>query len=288
MAGERLINLTVIGDRACSTTRTYLTYLRAAGFKPSRLWLVDFVPASPAFERLRSLFGQRLAECWRLRGSDHCAPPLADGDHRGLCLQLQEQAGLPAIDHFSPWQPRDFAAKVERFSAADYNDPWLQRRIMRTPDTAFLYTNGGIVPATLLDCPQVRILHIHPGIVPDVRGSDCLLWSAQTRHRFGVSCFYMSPGIDEGPLIGQLEVDVPHLPALAPLLATGREPDVYRALLFAVDPHLRARLLVEVLQKNAGVDLRELPSHSQPRSLRPAYLWMHPRLRARVMQDAFL
>ncbi|EXI87383.1 MAG: Formyl transferase [Candidatus Accumulibacter regalis] len=280
------INLTVIGDRACSTTRTYLTYLRAAGLRPRRLWLVDFVRPTPTLLRLRALIGERLAELWRRSRAPHAQA--TDADYRALCLQLQREAGFDPIDHFGHWQSQELASKVEQFSASDFHDPVLQRRLLNMTDTAFLYTNGGIVPASLLDKPGVRVLHIHPGIVPDIRGSDCLLWSAQVRRRIGVSCFYMSPGIDEGPLIGQHETDLPHLPTMAELLPAGREPELYRALLFAVDPHFRARLLVEVLQQHPGTDLRSLPFVTQPPARRPAYLWMHPRLRTRVMKDAFL
>lgn len=285
LSGMRTVNLTVIGDVACSTTRTYLTHLRDARLRPRALWLVDFVAPSPWLHRLRFLVGERAAEWWRRRRA--VAPAPVDRAYRELCLRLQAEAGLPVIDHHGPWRPEEFAERVERFSAADYGDPVLQRRILRAPGTAWLYTNGGIVPASLLGQPQVRVLHIHPGIVPDLRGSDCLLWSAQVRRRLGVSCFYMSPGIDEGAVIGQLETELPHLPTAAALVAAGREADVYRALLFAVDPHLRARLLVQVLREHPDRDLRELPSRQQAAPRRPAYLWMHPRLRARVIKEAF-
>ena len=160
--------------------------------------------------------------------------------------------------------------------------------MVQAGDTAFLYTNGGRVPASLLGRPEIRVLHIHPGIVPDLRGSDCLLWSAVVRGQLGVSCFYMSSGIDEGALIGQREFALPQLPALAPLLEGGEEPIAYRALLYAVDPHLRAQLLVDVLHMHEGVDLRCLPACEQVPASRPAYLWMHPRLRLQVMKELFL
>lgn len=283
---EAIINLTVIADRSCSTTRTYLRYLRASGLVPQRLWMVDFAPFSPRMRLARALLGERLAGAWRRRRAPAVTAP--DAAYRALCLRLQEEAGLPAIDHFAPWEPADHAREVEHFSADGYRDPRLHRRICERLDTAFLYTSGGIVPASLLGRPGVRILHVHPGIVPEVRGSDCLLWSARARKRLGASCFYMSAGIDEGAVIGQSENELPRLPSLAPLLAGGREPEAYRALLFAVDPHFRARLLVDVLRESAGADLRALPATGQAGAARPAYLWMHPRLRARVMREAFL
>ncbi len=272
---ETVVNLTVIGDRSCSTTRTYLAHLRAAGYRPRRLWLVDF-GARTWRARLRKL------AVWR-------RAPAQDTRYADLCTRLQVQAGWTPIDHEAAWRPADYAEEVRSFRARDFDDSRLHARMAQAAgDTAFLYTNGGRVPAVLLERPDIRVLHIHPGIVPDLRGSDCLLWSAAVRRRLGVSCFYMSAGIDEGALIGQREFALPRLPVLAPLLGSGEEPTAYRALLYAVDPHLRAQLLVDVLRAHPGADLRRLPAREQTRASRPAYLWMHPRLRLQVMKESFL
>lgn len=275
---EVVINLTVIGDRSCSTTRTYLEYMRMAGYRPRRLWLVDFGSWSWR-NRVKAMLAT--LNVWR-------QSPKKDVRYLELCSRLQEQAGYIPIDYASPWQPADFAEKVQSFRVRDFDDPLLHARIKQSTDTAFLYTNGGRVPVTLLNRSETRVLHIHPGIVPDLRGSDCLLWSAVVRRQLGVSCFYMTVGIDEGDLIGNREFAIPWLPALAPFLASGEESIAYSALLYAVDPHLRAQLLVDVLRSNPGADLRWLPAHPQPRAFRPAYLWMHPRLRRQVMKESFL
>lgn len=275
---EKVINLTLIGDRACSTTRTYLVHLRAAGYRPRRLWLVDF--GSLSWRTRLHQIATALAY-WR-------PAPTRDLKYAELCTRIQVQAGYPSIDHSTVWKPADYAEEVHSFRVRNFDDPQLHVRMLRESNTAFLYTNGGRVPAILLDRPEVRVLHIHPGIVPDLRGSDCLLWSAAVRRKLGVSCFYMSAGIDEGPLIGQREFALPLLPALGPLLDAGGEQTAYRALLYAVDPHLRAQLLVDVLRAHEGADLRRLPTREQSRASRPAYLWMHPRLRLRVMKESFL
>ena len=278
---ETVVNLTVIGDRSCSTTRTYLAHLKAAGYRPRRLWLVDFGSQSWR-TRLRKLAAAAAAAAaWR-------QAPVQQAPYAELCTRLQVQAGYSPIDHTSTWRPSDYAQEVRSFRAHDFDDPLLHAHMQRAGDTAFLYTNGGRVPAVLLERPEIRVLHIHPGIVPDLRGSDCLLWSAAVRRQLGVSCFYMSAGIDEGALIGQREFALPRLPALGPMLESGDEPMAYRALLYAVDPHLRAQLLVDVLRTHQGADLRRLPAREQPHASRPAYLWMHPRLRRQVMKESFL
>jgi hypothetical protein len=277
------INLTVVGDRSCSTTLTYLSYLRDAGLRPKRLWLVDFGPVGRVVRAAGSLIGHHLVA--RLLRTNRVAA--ASAEYESLCWRLQHEAGLAPINYFETWEAKEFAETVEYLRAVDYLDPILQSRIC-DDGCAFLYTNGGIVPAALLSRPGVRVLHIHPGIVPDVRGSDCLLWSAHVRKQIGVSCFYMSPGIDEGAVIGQREFKLPKLPSLAPLLTASGEAEATRALLYAVDPHFRAKLLVDVIRSNSAVDLRALPVRPQPPAGRPAYLWMHPRLRRKVMQEAFL
>ena len=286
---ETTLNLTVIGDCACSTTRTYLTYLRSAGLRVKRLWLVNFGPESRRRRLARRFLGSTVTNLLLDRRSRASfTPAVLDERYPGLCMRLQEEAGFVPIDHFSAWSPDDFAEEVTRFRASDFADAALQARMSAARDTAFLYTNGGIVPGSLLDTPDLRMFHIHPGMVPELRGSDCFLWSAAVRRKLGVSCFYMSAGIDEGTILGQREFELPRLPSLAPFMKPDEEPLAYRALLFAVDPHLRASLFVDVLSAHPGADLRNLPARAQPQATRPAYLWMHPRLRLQTMRDAFL
>ena len=286
---ETTLDLTVIGDRACSTTLTYLTYLKSAGFRPRHLWLVDFGLESWPRRMLRRIVGSAVLDLL-LGGSSSSRSAVSVFDERyaGLCLRLQEEAGFSPIDHFMPWYPEDYAEEVTRFQASDFTDEGLQRRMIANRETAFLYTNGGIVPGPLLETPGLRIFHIHPGIVPELRGSDCFLWSAAVRRRLGVSCFYMSAGIDEGMILGQRKFPLPRLPSLAPFINPEDEPLAYRALLFAVDPHLRASLFVDVLQSYQGVDLRTVPAQPQSQAGRSAYLWMHPRMRLMTMREAFL
>ncbi|MBN8543781.1 MAG: hypothetical protein J0M34_05900 [Alphaproteobacteria bacterium] len=270
----RSINLTVIADRSCSTSRTYLEYLRAAGLKPKHLWLVDFGACS-LLARLKPM--KRTMP----------APFLSENAaYRELCMNIQREAGVTPTDYFAQWEPQDYAEEITYFRARDFDDVSLQARMKKHTDTAFLYTNGGILPAAILNAPDVRVLHIHPGIVPDVRGSDCLLWSVKLRNKIGVSCFYMSAGIDEGDLIAQHEWDIPKLPSLAAMLNPREEDMGYRALLYALDPHYRAQLLIKAI--GDATDLRNLASRPQPKASRSAYLWLHPRLRLKFMREAFL
>ncbi|MEP2705274.1 MAG: formyltransferase family protein [Roseibium sp.] len=273
------INLTIIGDTCCSTTKTYLEYLKSAGFRPRNLWLIDFVLPDDRTRKMQRLFGPDFGQFFHRRQDNRTGSSHWSKEFQVTCNALIEVAAPIKVNLFEEFQYENYAENISRFCAEDYDDLYLQRQIQKTKGTAFLYTNGGIVPATILNNMNNRFLHMHPGIVPAVRGSDCFLWSCHARKQPGVSCFYMSPEIDEGDIIQTLEFYMPDLSTLRDLLDEGNGDLAYRALLFALDPHLRGQILVKVLRENLRTDLRLLPAHSQPSVVRPAYLWMHPNIR---------
>jgi len=279
----RTIDLVVLGDRAGGTTRAYLAYLNAAGMRPRELWLLDFVAADDRVHTLRRvpLLGARLANLAhrRLPRSAYEPPP----PFRDLCAQLQERVQRP-VDFVGEFPFAAFAQNTREMVAEDFDDPWLQALIRRHRKHAFLYTSGGIVPPAVLRTPGVKMLHVHPGLVPEVRGSDCFLWSCWTRGRPGASAFYMAPGIDEGPVLGRKEFDLPDLGFLQPWLTEEHEDTVYRALAHALDPHLRAWLLVEIIAARRDGDLRALAARPQAKATRPAFLWIHPQVRLHMLR----
>ncbi|RCK26740.1 hypothetical protein TH8_08520 [Thalassospira profundimaris] len=197
-----------------------------------------------------------------------------------LCDRLQREAATLQVKLFGDFGFHEYASNVVELTAEGYGDPWFQNQIKSHKDTAFLYTNGGIVPEDLLAEPGLKIIHVHPGVVPQFRGSDALIWSYLLTGRIGASCFFMSPGIDEGRLLKAANFSVPSLTPLQDYLGAVDEDLAYRALLFAVDPHMRAQLLCKVLSEFKGDDLREISSTKQPKTNWAPFLWMHPKLRS--------
>jgi hypothetical protein len=188
------------------------------------------------------------------------------------------QWGLPV--QLTPGQEPDYAREAERvvrLTVEDYADPRLLEALRGSAVKTFLYSSGGRVPAAFFQ-EDFHIIHIHPGVVPHVRGSDGLLWSLVARGRPGASCFYMDAGIDTGRLIATAEFEPPRWPGLQ------ADPDVlYHALLQCYDPHLRAALLVSILEgMPPGRDLANLEAAAQHEQ-GGHYYAMHPRLRRRVL-----
>jgi hypothetical protein len=274
-----MLDLCVVADRSCPTSRTYLSYLAAAGYRVRKIMLVDFIGPHAESRARAARWGRWIA--WRakrrIRKPDHSHPP----EFQALCAQLQ--AGFDIrVDYFGPFDFARHAERVVAFAAEDYDDPDLHRVMLREGLATFLYTNGGRVPGTLLSQPQLRILHIHPGVVPEVKGSDCLFWSLLTRGVPGMSCFYMNAGIDTGDVIHTREFAEPRFPELAQAFAAS--PDMaYNALLHAYDPHLRAMTLLDVVRGARGAALDSLPARRQMPASGRSYFWMHPRLTRKVL-----
>lgn len=280
----REIDLIVIGDQACGTTRAYLSYLNYFGFKPKHLWLTRFLPASSLVKKIRNYpFGTLVSNLVHRRQS---VPESSFSKlFIYLCKELQNVVTVP-IDFCGKFDFSAYAANVEELVVEDFDDPYLQSKVCRLKDKyAFLYTNGGIVPEGLLNKPGLRIFHVHPGVVPYMRGSDCFLWSNLVRGRPGASCFYMNPGIDEGDILATMEFSCPDLSFIKPVLSEDNEDTIYRALSYALDPHMRAMLFTKVVADAGGIGLREFSGVKQVDQTHQHYLWMHPKLRYKVIQD---
>lgn len=268
----KTIALAILAFRGgCPVTEAYLCALKAHGLKPAVILAVDYVGEGARSARLERFLGTRLAakllRRWRNR-SVRIAPDLVQKLQDGCSTKLN-----PGIE------PRfeDFAERVVRLTVRDYSDPRLRKAMRACGADAFLYCSGGRVPAAIFS-EGFKILHIHPGVVPHVRGSDGLLWSIVARDKPGASCFYMNAGIDTGQLIATSEYPLPRWQGL------NADPDIlYNALIYCYDPHLRASLLLDVLE-GPGRDhsLSALPATEQTDHGSPYYT-MHPTLRERVL-----
>lgn len=275
----RSLPLTVVASRSCSTSRTYLTYLKSAGYRPRKVLLVDFVGLVSGYTRAKRYFGERIAGHllqWR-----RTTQVKRSESFQALCSLVQAEVPIP-IDYFSDFDYAEHADEIERLVATSYDDPHLHRVLRKQCDRVYLYTDGGRVPASLLDDPDLRFLHIHPGVVPEVRGSDGLFWSLLARGRPGASCFYMNAGIDTGAIIMTREFARPVFRDLGRELERNSS-EVYQALLYAYDPHLRAQLFIDVVKQAIDGDLSRLPSRQQEPSEGTPYYWMHPLLWKRVV-----
>lgn len=182
----------------------------------------------------------------------------------------------PVVAAAAPWSA---TAPTERIMVSGLDDPQLPQRL-RGCGTV-LFTGGGRVPDALLATPDCRFLHVHPGVLPEVRGADGLLWSQLLRGRPGASAFLMAPGLDTGDVIATRDF----APAPLPDGFAAFEPAMqYRWLYAFLDPMLRALLLRDLLRTADGTDVGHLPAQRQDLTAGHTFRFMHAGLRAVAMR----
>lgn len=175
---------------------------------------------------------------------------------------------------------------VETISVNGLNDASLAQYLRSSREKTILFTGGGLLKEPLLSLDGIRFIHIHPGIVPEVKGADGLFWSLLLKGKAGYSAFYMNPGIDTGDIIVQQEYKV-DLSGLG--LENYGNDEVYRALLDFYDPCFRIMTFIHLLNSifdkkqliddNENLDLRSIPSKAQDPTEGRTYFFMHRQLR---------
>lgn len=168
---------------------------------------------------------------------------------------------------------------VDHLLISGLNDPVLAEYFQAEPQSALLFTGGGIVPKKLFSFEHIKLIHIHPGYLPYIRGADCCLWSILLCGHASASCFYMDPGIDTGDIIKACWL--PELGNLASLDNHDLKTQ-YRAMYSFIDPWIRAYVLRAVLKETS--EFFDLPSTAQTESGGTTYHFMHPDIQERVFR----
>ncbi len=188
------------------------------------------------------------------------------------------QSGLPVVDFFTPTEEilRRHNLVYEKHRFASLNDPEFISLISNAPQTVALYVEGGILRKPVLNT-HVRFLHIHPGIVPFVRGSAGMLWSALVHKRVGMSGFFMNEGIDTGDVILAQEYPMLEIP-----ISNGFTTSQYADIRYlALEDYLGASYRADVLRTL----LREQPDPGQwvpqPQDRTAGKLYFHPHRKIR-------
>ncbi|MCP1505527.1 hypothetical protein J2Y83_001500 [Pseudomonas marginalis] len=175
-----------------------------------------------------------------------------------------------------------YSPDVETLMIESLADDALYDRLRALPQTQILFTGGGIVPRRLLEITTLKFIHIHPGHLPEIRGADCVLWSHLIKGRTSATCFYMTPGIDDGDIIL-----ASYLPSLAPHheIANIDVRTLYRATYAFLDPWVRSFVLRRALVETVG--FTQIAALSQDEDASVTYHFMHDQIKRRVFAQLF-
>lgn len=168
-------------------------------------------------------------------------------------------------------------------AAGPINSAALSEQIYGFAEKAVIFSGGGLLSKDFLDGVGKKIVHMHPGLLPDIRGADGLFWSILLKGKPGVTAFFMKPGIDVGDVLSQSEFELPPRREVT----DGNIQSIYRGLLETFDPWCRAKALVRLLDEseNKNLDLENMPVVAQKIGEGMSFHFMHPKMRAKVIKS---
>jgi len=271
--------------------RAYLVRMSRAGLRPQRIVLIVRDPWAERRRRPPTRSTWRVHWLARMQDRSHnFHPRTIRKQHPDLVQSISLAMGAfvddpVAIyaDIYDRFSYDAYADDVDRVVANSLKDATLREALRRLVPATVVYTGGGIVPRSVLGLDRLRMIHVHSGLLPDVRGADVLLWSIMTNGRPGVSAFWMVPGLDAGDVLAARELDALRIPV--PSAEAIDDQILYRAVYSFIDPLLRAEFLVnEVLARGDPLDLPTSPQNLQ---VGLTYHFMHPLLRSRALRMLF-
>ena len=159
-------------------------------------------------------------------------------------------------------------------ASTSINEDAVLSLLVKTGIKTWVFSGGGIVKPQFFKA-GIRFLHIHPGQLPEVRGSTCFYYSLLCDNTLAATAFFLTEEIDDGESIVCKHFDV-NLPE-----------DTLNShyMDYVIDPWIRAQTLRYVWQAwpdITNMQKKEGNIRSQSPSSRPCYV-MHPLLRAMVI-----
>ena len=280
----KTIPLTVLCSEG-PMSRAYLGVLHSAGFRVERLILM-ISKRDPGNKRpISPWLPLRMRRTWAKTVQDlrmNYWPRQMVSQH-AVCKQWMGEFAQGYSFNKSAWDSlterptyKKYAEQIDELLIEGLDDLALEKhlRFLGGP-RAVLFTGGGRIPASLIEITGFRFIHIHPGLLPSIRGADALLWSILLMGHPTATAFYLAPGLDTGDIIASAEFKLPVLPDFFPSLDTKA---IYRFVYSFIDPMLRAQLLLRLVSKYAD-SLYSLPATTQSPTAGNTFHFMNERMR---------
>ncbi|MDB3889160.1 hypothetical protein N9337_00925 [Candidatus Pelagibacter sp.] len=97
---------------------------------------------------------------------------------------------------------------------------------------------------------NIKFIHIHPAVLPDIRGADGSLYMYKLYKSYGATSFFMSKNIDEGEIISQYIKKLENFKF--DLSSTFDIKNIYRLWFSFVDPLIRLVEFEKIISGNSS------------------------------------
>lgn len=183
----------------------------------------------------------------------------------GAIMAAAATTSTPLFDNTTPILDRIRAADIPYsiLPTDDINDAGVVAAVAGMPADLIVFAGpaGAIAGPELLSTGK-PFLHVHPGRLPEYRGSTPMYYSLLAEAALEASAILLAPEIDQGPVVGHRAFPLPDDPA---------------SIDVGYDPWMRAELMADVVRGHlAGEDLRAV---TQEHGRGTTYYVIHPVLK---------
>ncbi len=117
-------------------------------------------------------------------------------------LNIQKSLIRNDHQHIGLVHPQAICKKFKiNYLVADHNSQKATNYITKNPVDLYIISGARILSHEVIKSCGRKVLNIHPGLLPDVRGLDTFLWSIYYKKPLGITAHFITPKIDSGLLI---------------------------------------------------------------------------------------
>lgn len=94
------------------------------------------------------------------------------------------------------------------YLVSDHNSPETIAYIQKNPVEVHVISGARILNSDVISACKDKILNIHPGLLPEMRGLDTLLWSIYYDIPIGITAHFISDKVDKGRCVYQEQLTI--------------------------------------------------------------------------------
>jgi len=153
----------------------------------------------------------------------------------------------------------------DQVSSVDCNNNAVIAKIKKLKSEWIIFSGGGILRNEILSQGK-KFIHVHPGRLPEYRGSTCFYYSMIKEGQCCCSAFIMTENLDSGEIIFQKDFLPPR----------GIDMD------YIFDPWMRSETICDILEKfDFSKNIRQYQNNSEKSEM---YYIIHPVLKHLAIQ----
>lgn len=127
---------------------------------------------------------------------------------KAVITQPDKQVGRSGKIAFPPVKKRAIEKDILVIQLSNIKEQY-EEVIDLEPDLIVTCAYGQILPKELLDYPRLGCINVHASLLPKLRGGAPIHRAIIEGHsKSGVTIMYMAPGMDDGDMISQKEVEI--------------------------------------------------------------------------------